>query len=489
MTIDFRDIDQDEPADVEEPFANIGIIFFSQDGTWHARRHGTGFEASGNGVPQQLEPGLWVADMGYDETKALSKEMHRIVLRSDAWLKHTPEQMRTAFGLSGAAVDKSLPVVSTIAHRTFQLTQEALRENLTELRYRKARDYLSVLEKAASLPTAVAKVNANATARNATPDKRVIEYLVNTYQSGMYVMGRKEPPEGHINLAFHFPRLSYARRITDSDVPAASIWQSATRSDGQSVDDFLASMRKMGRPAIYRAVCHPGEVPVPDYVQVFANGLGSSLGDTHRTRFVDEEISLLQKYYSVSVEGVIAGHGWVPSATGRLIRSLEDIAGGPGPAHASWSVGLAAENILASALRSIDKEPAGQTAEAVWIAARDRAAMVPAVEALSEMGASLVSAHYGNITVRAPLDIELLMLVVNAAWEAGLVLPLESVELLRQMGVPAPIEQSLFGGNDVDYLLSAVVHRRQRNALWSLDGIMEFPSTERLRKFRLMTSA
>lgn len=115
--------------------------------------------------------------------------------------------------------------------------------------------------------------------------------------------------------------------------------------------------------------------------------------------------------------------------------------------------------------------------------------MVPAIEALVEVGASLVSAHYGNITIRAPLDIELLMLIVNAAWENGLILPLESVELLRQMGVPIPVEPSLFGGNDVDYLLSAVVHRRQRNALWSLDSIMDLPSEDRARQFRVITSA
>ena len=489
MSIDFQDIEQEDQVEAGAPFSNVGVIFFGEDGRWYARRHGTDFSATGEGVPQRLEPGLWVADMGYDEVRAISKEMRALTMRSDSWLKLSIDQIRTAFGLNGRPLDQSLPIVSTIAHRVFHLAQEALRDNLAELRYRAPQEFQNNLERSASLATAVATVNAPAVSRTASAEKRVIDHFTRTYQAGMYIPGRKEPPEGHINLAFHFPRLSYARKVTEAEVPESSIWQVASRKDSQDVAEFVDNMCKTGRPAIYKAVCQPGEIPVPEHIQVFANGLNSSMGDTHRTRFIHEEVKLLSRYYKVSVEGVVAGNGWCPSATGRLIHSLEDMAGGRDAAHASWSVGLAAENILASALRSGRKEAPGQTAEAVWIAARDRAAMIPAIEALVEMGASLISAHYGNITVRTPLDIELLMLVVNAAWENGLVLPLDSVEQLRQMGVPIPVEPSLFGGNDVDYLLSAVVHRRQRNALWSLDGIMDLPSADRARQFRVMTSA
>lgn len=489
MGIEFQDIEQEDRTGSEDPFSNVGVIFFGEDGSWQAQRTGTGFTAAGEGVPQRLEPGLWVADMGYDQVRAISKELRGMTMRSDSWLKLSIDQIRTAFGLSGKRPDQSLPVIATIAHRVYRLSQEALRDNMGDLRYKSPHEFQSQMERAASLATAIATVNAPAVARTGSSEKRVIEHFTRTYQAGMYIGGRKEPPDDHINLAFHFPRLSYARRITEDDVPASSIWQIANRKDHQSVEDFLENMRQTGRPAIYKAVCQPGEGYVPEHVQVFANGLNTSMGDTHRTRFIDEEIKLLARHYKVSVEGVVAGGKWCPSATGQLLRSLEAAAGGADAARASWSVGLAAENILASALRAARKESPGQTAEAVWIAARDRAAMMPAIEALAEVGASLVSAHYGNITVRCPLDIELLMLVVDAAWECGLILPLESVELLRQMGVPIPAEPSLFGGNDVDYLLSAVVHRRQRNALWSLDGIMDLPADERARQFRILTSA
>ncbi|MCW3782606.1 hypothetical protein [Defluviimonas salinarum] len=487
MAIEFVDIENEDRGDTA-PFSHVGIIFFAPDGSWSAMRPGTGFEASGEGAPQRLEPGLWVADMEYDAVRAIAKEMRGFTMRSNTWLKLTIDQIQAAFGLAGRPRHQAIAIVSAIAGRVFRLTQEALRGNLSEMGYRQPQDFTGLLERSASLATGIAAVNATAMSRSGSADKRVIDHFVRTFQSGIYITNRKGVADGFINLSFHFPRMSYARRVTDAEVPGSSLWQSASRKDPQSSADFLAEIRGFGRPAIYKAVCHPGEAFVPEYVQAFANSVGSSTGDTYRTRFIEEEILLLSRHYQVSVEGVVAGTDWIPSATGRLVRSLEAAAGGEEPARGSWSVGVAAENILASAMRSVKKESPGQAAEAVWIAARDRAAMMPAIAALDSVGASLVSAHCGNIVVRCPLDHELLMLVVNAAWESGLVLPLEEVEALRQIGVPIPEEPGLFGGNDVDYLLSAVVHKRQRNALWSLDGIMDHPAEERAKRFRIMTT-
>lgn len=488
MPIEFRDIEHEEQAEREAPFSHVGIIFFGENGEWYARRVGTDFEASGDGVPQRLENGLWVADMEYDEVRAISKEMRGLSMRSDGWFKLPIRQIRNAFGLGGRTAEQSLPIVAAIADRVYRLTQEALRANMSEMGYRAPQEFQSGMERASSLATAIATVNEAAMKRSGSSEKRVIEHFARTWQSGIYITNRKEAPEGHLNLSFHFPRLSYALNVTAGDVPATSAWQIASRPDDQGVEEFLQQMRRTGRPAIYKAMCQPGEAFVPEHVQAFANGLSSSMGDAHRARFIDDEIRLLSPHYRMMIEGVIAGSGWRPSATGQLLRCLEDCAGGPEASRASWSAGLAAENILASAMRAARKESPGQTAEAVWIAARDRAAMVPAIGALTDVGAMLVSANCGTITVRCPADIEMLMLILDAAWEAGLLLPLETVEELRRMGVPIPSGQSLFGGISVDYLLSAAVHKRQRNALWALDGIMDLPADERARRFRIIIS-
>jgi hypothetical protein len=486
MSVAFKDIEHEEQHG-SEPFVNVGILFIDDNGRWFARREGTGFTAEGHGTPEQLETGLWVADMEYEQVRALASGLRGVTMRSDKWLKLSLGQIRTAFGLNAAPLNKSLPVVSNISHRVFRLCQEALRDNMSALGYAGPQEFRSTLDRSSSLGTAIAEVNGRAIAKTISSSDRVLNHFSKTYQAGMYVRSHRDPPEDHIDLYFHFPRLSYAKKITQAPVPSSSLWQFADRPDEQSCEDFIADIRATKRPAIYKMICQPGEVPAPEHVQVFANGLNTSLGDTHRTRFIAEEVDILSRHYDLQIEGVVAGVEWQPSPTGVLIRSLEAKGGGPGAAHASWSLGLAAENILASATRTIKKkDPPWQTSEAIWIAARDRAAMMPALDALVDVGASLVSAHYGNITVRCPVDPEILMMMVNAAWENGLILPLESVELLQRMGIPIPVEQSLFGGNDVDYLLSAVVHRRQRNALWALDEIMDLPENERSARFKAL---
>ncbi len=487
MSVAFQNIEHEKQKG-EVPFVNVGVLFFTEDGHWYARREGTDFSAEGQGTPEQLEAGLWVADMEYEQVRAIAKGLRGITMRSDKWLKLSLGQIRTAFGLNNKPLGRSLPIVASIAHRVFRLCQESLRDNIEATGHTSPESFRSTLDRSSSLGTAIAEVNAKAVSKTISSSERVLHHFSKTYQTGMYIRGHQAPPDDHIDLHFHFPRLSYAKKITEGQVPSSSLWQFADRPDEQTVEEFIKDIRNTGRPIIYKMICQPGPVPAPEHVQVFANGLNTSLGDTHRTRFIDEEVEILSRYYDLQVEGVVAGVEWQPSPTGNLIRSLEKKGGGFGAAHASWSLGLAAENILAAATRRIrKKDPPWQASEAIWIAARDRAAMMPAIEALVEVGGALVSAHYGNITVRCPVDPEILMLMVNAAWESGLILPLESVELLQRMGIPIPVEHSLFGGNDVDYLLSAVVHRRERNALWALDSIMDLPENERGERFKVLT--
>ena len=488
MTLNFKTLDQEDAAGA--PYSHVGVILFGEDGSWHAVRPGTGFERAGQGAPDGLEPGLWVADMDFDRVRALFKGPGSATVRADAWFKLQISQIRTAFGMSGRSGAQAIGVVSAIADRTYRLAQEAVRSRMDQIDYSSERDLNAILEKAASLATGIAKINGRSMLRSGSDEKRVLDHFYKTYQAGMYIGGRKDPGEGHINLSFHFPRMSYAKQITRAEVPAScAIWQQAGRSGDISSMDFFKEASGIRRPAIYMAICQPGPGYVPEHVQAFANGFNSSLSDTYRSRFLEEEIRIIKDYYDLSIESVIVGGSWKTCSTGVLIDGLEEVCGGEAAAAASWSAGLAAENILASALRSVGKESPGKNAEAIWIAARDRAAMMPAIGELAEIGAQLVSANCGNITMRCPLDTELLMLVVGTAWEMGLVLPLESVSTLRQQGIQIPTEHSLFGGKPVDYLLSAIVHRRERNALWSLDGIMDLPISERRKRFHKMISA
>lgn len=465
--------------------SSLGVVLFSEDERWVAFRADTGEVTEGLGVPR-LDSGLWVIDKLYEDTRTLGAQMKGVALRSDGWLKLPIEKIRNAWGIQDGTPAAAVKLVGQVCDRTFGLVQEAVLDLQPEIG-KSPSAIVNAMARPSSLATGVYNVAADLFRRTGSSDKRLTDHFINTYQAGMFVMGRKAAEEGHIHLPFAFPRLTYAMAITSGTVPDQASWQMAARGDDVSNQQFFTEIMALKRPSIFRARCRQGDGFVPDYAHAFAYPPNVGV-DAHRTRFIPEEILALSEHYDVAIEGAICGNGWVPSTTGRMLASLERLAGGPEAARASWSVGLAAENLLVSAFRRSQNETAGQTAEAVWIAARDRAAMLPAVRTLHDMGASLVSAYLGVITVKCPLDPEILVTVLDAAWELGLTVPIDDADTLAGRGIVIPDERSRFGGNHVDYLLAAIAHKRQRRALWALDCTQDAAPGEREKLFRKMMS-
>ncbi|MFG6082203.1 hypothetical protein ACEUZ9_002846 [Paracoccus litorisediminis] len=487
MAVKFVDIDkEDEIPKSDEGIASIGILIFTEGlANWVALRPGTGFQAQGVGVPTGLESGLWVTNAEYEETRTMGRGMRNVTLRSGGFFKATIDAIRSSWGMAGRPDADAIRVVGEISDRIYKLSQEAMLPEMKAMGFSDMRDMTQAIERASSLATGIATVNHNPLRLSGSDDKRVLDHFEKAWQPGMFIRGRRVEEADSVSLSFHFPKLSYAMRITEPPVPARASWQVAPRGNDQDVNVFFNETMGLKRPAVFRAACEPGDRPAPEFAQACANqGFGGA--DTFRSRFIPEEIVALSEYFDVAIESVACGGSWIPTATGKLLRNLEAAAGGAEAARASWSVGVAAENILTSALRDTKKAKAWTSGEAVWLAARDRAAMLPAISALYDVGAILISASSGTINVKCPADPEMLMLVVQAAWEAGVVLPLEEVEALEELGVPIPTDARLFGGNPVDYLLSMVVHKRNRNALWSLDAIQDQPRALREKRYRLV---
>ena len=489
MGAKFIDIEREDELPREVQTSSIGILLFNEDQMqWMAMRPGTDFTAEGQGVPTKLEPGLWVTNLEYEEARAMGQNLRSITLRSNNFFRTTIPQIRTIWGMDGRSNADAIRVISEISERVWRLSQEAVAGSITANGFSDMREVTQKIERASSLATGIFDVNTRAIRASGNDDKRVLDHFEKAWQPGMFIRGRKTDDPYTVTLSFHFPRLSYAMRLTDMPVPARSSWQVAPRSDDQGSEDFFKEMIALDRPAIFRAACEEGERNVPEYARACAHAARGSVGDTFRSRFIPEEIIGLSPHYDIAIESVACGEGWIPSATGALLRNLEAAAGGPEAARASWSVSVVADNILASASRETRKDKPWHFAESVWLAARDRAAMLPAIGALYDVGAILVGAQNGTIKVQCPADPEMLMLVSSTAWERGLVMSLEDVGKLDVLGVPVPSQANLFGGNDVDYLLSSVVHMQRRGALWSLDTIQDGPSSERARNFRIMLS-
>ena len=498
MSIEFKDIDGNEGIPGKASIlSRIGVLLSGENGEWHSFRPGSNFLKSGTGMPQKLEPGFWVSDMAFDEVKAIARSLPGVTLRSDGWLRMTTPQMRAALGLTGQPAGVALRFIATVCDRVFNLTQDAIAGSLTDLGFSNMAEAVGRLERAPSLATGIATINHRSISGSATADVNIRHYLDTAFQAGMIVPKRKGREEGSILLSFHFPKFSYAKKLTEQPVPSGAGWQRANRKAETGIETFRAEILKTGHPIIFMALCHPGERALPEPIRYFANSFASGGIETYRSLFLLEEIEVLDPYFDLQIEGALAlsRNGWGPSTVGRLVRSLEAAAGGEQVAAASWSAGLAAENILISAFRSgarkVDsrsqKEDLSWSAESVWLAARDRRVMLPAIRAICDAGAALASAQAGNIVVKCPEDPEILTGVVNAAWEAGLILPLEEVEALRDYGVHPPTEQSIYGGNPVDFLMSTLVHMGKRKALLVLDGIMDHPLQMREKIFRDLT--
>ncbi len=479
--IELRDIDTfDDAVKARDPEDQLaGFILFAPNGGWHAVRPSTGYERSGDGSLRELEPGLWVTNLPYERVTVLARGARHILLRADGWLKLSAAQILGAAGLDGVNDTIAAKYLATITNRVHMLALETVRALNPEPRaYARAR---GALRAKPSLATGLAQAHEAALMRGRPAEKRIATIFGQTHQMGMFCFGRKVAPEGHRNLPFRFPRLSHALSLTRAQIPGRATWQMGARKANVTSTEFIESAREMGRPLIFRA-SHARTGGTSEALDALIGANRSS--DTYRTLFLSEELDILRQRAETSVESVVVGEEWVTPSTADLLDAMLQVCGGRAVAANSWSANLLAENILASAFRRPQGDNGAPPAETVWLAARDRVAMFPAIEAFYDFGASLVSAMHGTIMMQVPDDPELLAGIMDTAWQFGLTLPIGDNLQLAGLGVPIPVERSGFGGNSVDYGFSVIAQRAKKKALLALDDIMDAPAEERVERFR-----
>jgi hypothetical protein len=481
MGIDFTDIGNADLPEEAPVLSDVGVLLFSEDGRWSAMRSASGAPVVSDGSLRTLGGGFWLTDVPFEGIKSITDEMKGALVRSDGWIKMPYAAIREAWGSDRASRSVSTKILAGVSQRVFSLAQEMILKFDPDLGPAGFQDVVRKIKRSSSLALGLAQT-LPAQTRSLPDDKRLQDHLDRAHQLGVYLQGRRAADPGELHLTFRFPRFTYAKALGATRVPDKASWQVASRREEQTSKEFLKQASATGRPIICRAIYQQSSGFVPEYVEGLAGSAASA--EKCRNRFLPDEIEIMSRYYDVSVEGVVAGGSWTESATGRMIEALESVAGGTAAAAASWSVGLLSENVVASAFRKGAKDRQSHSLEAVWIAERDRVLMHPAIAKLCDIGGVLISAQMGAITVKVPADPELLMVIVGAAWELGLHLSMGDVARLESMGVAIPDEQAFFGGNDVDYFPSAIVHRRSVKALWGLDGLMDLPASERPARIR-----
>lgn len=481
--IKFQDIDKLEEPSVTDRIEDrpAGYVHFLPNGGWHAFRISTGFEKSGDGSLRDLDAGLWVTNLPYEKVSVISADMRHVMLRSDGWLKVTADQILSAGGLENSDPRIAARYIASVIHRVHGLAIEMLRDYNPEPRA--LAKHRNAIRQKASLASGIFTAHDPSVLKARPSEKKTENIFSQAYQLGLYCYGRKIPPQGHMNISFRVPSLSYALMVAKDPVPGPSQWKIAVKPDDFSDDDFLKGLQDMNIPLVFRAN-HVKSGSMQEEIDAMTGSNWSS--STYRSLFLMDEIALLRSRIEMSLTTVIAGQSWAETSTGRMLRSLINICGSREAAAHSWSANILAENILASVFRHTQSEV--PSPEALWLSARDRCMMLPMIESLYAFGATLVTAQYGVITMQCPKDPELLSGLIDAAWRNGLSLSMGDVTSIRSLGVEIPVNKEDYGGNPVDYGLSFIAQTEKRRALLILDQVMDHPSSQRSERFQKIFS-
>ena len=465
------------------PDLRVGVVFFDFAGAWHGVSPAAGVDSSGAGSIADLPRGLWLTDLEFREAHGVGVR-GQLVKRSD-WLRPGMDGIRRSWGLSKSSNKSAARFVAPLAARACKLLVDAFAR---DHEYREAIEIITSRVRAApSLTTGIAQVLQERIDDALPADKVVQANFSKAHLSGVYIPDWWTPAENTRTLDISLPKLTHALAVTRGQVPASAVWAEGRPKAGPEGERFLAQVLEDARPYLVQAEfdVSPGQTPV--HVESFINGPKSSY---YRYFFNTDEIRALQAAgFEPRVQGVIAGGDWCASETRALLDDLVEAAGGRDAAGMSWSANVLAENILAASFRTVPREAKCLPPEGVWIAARDRALMLPVISALSDAGAVLVSASCGSISMRVPDDPEIMTAVVLTAWELGAYLSCDTAEDLQKMGVEVPSDIESWGGNPVDYLSAAASHRLRKNALWQMDSVQDLDiETRRVMGKKLASS-
>ena len=484
MKIDLTDLrSEDALYDPTDTRAMAGYVHVLPNGAWHAFRVSTGFEKSGDGSLQSLEPGLWVSNLPFVETEKICKALPGILLRSEGWLKLTSDNILASWGMTGVNGRTAARLMASIVHRACALVLESVADwDETPAMRRRAATLLGTRP---SLATAIAGILEKDLFGNRSVDVAVESMMTKTYQQGMFCYGRKVAPQGFLNLSFHFPRLSHALAMTRDRIPDGGSWKVGPRGQGVSSEQFYQAASRIEEPLIFYANPYVSN-SITEYMEAFT-GARREQG-RFRCLFTRDEYDLIRRETGDTVQSVYVGNGWSRSTIGRFLEVFMGVCGGRHVAAYSFTANLVAENIFAAAFRKPNRDTGSEAPETIWLGARDRIELYKVTQEFYQFGATLVSAQHGVVQIQCPKDPELLSGILETSWRHALTLPMDRVAEISPLGVDIPHDRASFGGNPVDYAFCAIAQTGKKKSLFILDEILDADRADRSDRMRALLS-
>ena len=479
MPIQLTDIEDDDEIAPEPVRSRVGCLLFDDAGSWTAVCPALGHRSEGQGPPDRLPPeGLWLVNRDYRTVRGLQDANPGINLRLSSWMRVALEDMPREWGISDITSVSNTEAIASILDRVHGISLEAVRKSGFS-GYRQEADLFGAIEQAPSLATGLRKVFNRDMDASVPGDSKVRKRIVEALGYGVSRLQEREVRPGEIMLHARVPRLSHALRVTGAGVPCAGKWQKASLPEGEPLEHRVSELEALDLPVM--VIANVKERPGLTH-EYYGSWVRPNNKAIRRISYTLDEVRELLPWFTFEDYSVIVGPGWRKSVTGKMISSLVEVGGGREVASTTWSANAAAENILCGGFRKINGSE-NLPPECVWLTARDRMEMAAPIRALSDCGATLVSAYAGGVSVKVPEDPEMISLAVNAGWEAGLQFPVGMVRELQAMGIEPPVDAESFGGAPEDLILGQVNHRGQRNAMWRFDEILEAPADARAGAF------
>ncbi|PZO74061.1 MAG: hypothetical protein DI629_18770 [Mesorhizobium amorphae] len=441
-----------------------GVLVFDRAMTrWAAVRRGED-PMEGSGAPSSGLRGTWVNNLDFDVSQGLFPKGSRVIIRSSTWFRRDLNDMLSDWGAGRADPVRAAMIGSIISDRVCR----ACHDLVSSFGGGSADAETDRIFRSASLATGLSYLSESAVGASVPSDAGMREHLERALQDGAQTSGDGAP--GDLVLRFRMPALGLAMSALPAGVPAPEDWRKALRDEGESEAEFVAAVRGLGLPVLWRAM------PSPDHAaaQAWRSALLGARGETVRSRFVDGEIDLFEPAFGARVDAALIASGSAPCATRGLLDALISSFGGQRAAALSWSFGLLAENIIASAQRVSRRGARAVPSESVWIAAQERIACAGAAAAIESAGGEVTVIRGGRITCRVPHAAEIVSDVISAAWGSGAHLSAGDAAALRRLFPDAPpSDRPSWGGRDEDYLLAAASSRGDLGGAWALDSVCD----------------
>lgn len=486
MTIRLTDLDQDDQTPIEMIRDPIGVLMVDDAG-WSAVSVKSAFSESGDGAPSGLPGAMsWVANKPYDLVKGLKMTIGQSDLRIQPvdWFKPDLGEMLEDWAADRVSRLRKAELLAKAVDRVMRLSYEAVR-TYADLSLTKEQALFSMIERSGSLATGFRLALSAEMERDLSAERKLAAASYSAMKFGAFVLEDSTLQEDEVLVRLRRPRFAYAERVLSKPVPATGKWQQAKLDDADLLTpDHVRGLRELGRPVLItaRAQAIKGAEDPLLATWTVPNGPGFV-----RKTFTLEEVVEMSGSYRFETPMIMVGPGWKPATAAGLLEAVEAACGLDHLAHASWSAGVVAENVLCGAMRN-GRAPRGKTEgvtnpESVWIGAHDRIAMRPLIEQLSGFGMTLMGGYAGGVRFKAPQDPEMLSAVINAAWEIGLHAQMGLVRRVREMGGEVIADRSLYGGDPARIIGPLLSQSGRVGSLWKIDEIVELSPERRAAAF------